>query len=125
MQGNRSLDSKPEVALRSLLHRTGLRFRKHVRPLQGLRCKPDVVFPKEQVAVFVDGCFWHNCPTHGRIPARNTAYWSAKLARNSARDREATKTLQAAGWLVIRAWEHEPPALVARRVSEAVLARRR
>jgi DNA mismatch endonuclease (patch repair protein) len=67
--------------------------------------KPDFVFRRERVAVFVDGCFWHACPRHGTMPVGNRAFWQAKLARNAARDREVTRTLRQAGWRVVRVWE--------------------
>ena len=67
--------------------------------------KPDFVFRRERVAVFVDGCFWHGCPRHGTMPAGNRAFWIAKLTRNAARDREVTRTLRRAGWRVLRVWE--------------------
>jgi len=125
MQGNRGRDTKPEVALRSALHRRGLRFRKHAAPLRGLRCRADVVFPRERVAVFVDGCFWHRCPEHGLRPRTNQAYWDAKIARNVERDARNNAALAAAGWTVVRVWEHEPLEVAAERVEAAVLAARR
>lgn len=67
--------------------------------------KPDFVFPKARVAVFVDGCFWHGHPLKCRIPQANRAYWEQKIARNSARDRHVTRTLQEKGWKVVRIWE--------------------
>jgi DNA mismatch endonuclease (patch repair protein) len=67
--------------------------------------RPDFVFPRERVAVFVDGCFWHGCPRHATMPAGNRAFWQAKLARNAARDREVTRALRKAGWAVLRIWE--------------------
>jgi DNA mismatch endonuclease (patch repair protein) len=67
--------------------------------------------------VFVDGCFWHACPIHGNQPRANTEYWRPKLARNVARDQAVDSALQAAGWRVLRAWEHEAPASIADRVS--------
>src|SRR5215210_7192672 len=82
MRGNRSLNSKPEVALRSALHRAGLRFRKHLRPVRDLRCVADVVFPTERIAVFLDGCYWHACPEHGTQPRTNSEYWQAKIRGN-------------------------------------------
>lgn len=123
MRGNRSRDTRPEVAVRSALHRRGLRFRKNVRPIAGLRCSADVVFPTSRIAVFVDGCFWHRCPVHGTQPSTNATYWSAKLDRNVERDRRADQALAAAGWLVIRVWEHEPPDQAAERVAVVVRAR--
>lgn len=108
MRGNRGVDTTPEVALRSALHRRGLRFRKHVQAVRELRCRPDIVFASRRVAVFVDGCYWHRCPTHGVSPRQNAEYWSAKLDRNVARDRRNDEALAAAGWKVVRVWEHEP-----------------
>jgi DNA mismatch endonuclease (patch repair protein) len=72
-----------------------------------LSVRPDFVFPRLKLAVFVDGCFWHACPGHCRMPAGNRAFWRAKLARNQARDRLVTRTLRRAGWRVLRIWEHE------------------
>jgi DNA mismatch endonuclease, patch repair protein len=117
MKGNRRIDTRPEVALRSALHRRGLRFRKEValRPGQRLR-RVDIVFPAVRLAVFVDGCFWHRCPEHGNQPRANTGYWSVKLHRNSERDKQVTRELEAAGWSVIRVWEHEDPREAAARV---------
>lgn len=120
MQGNRSSGTRPEVALRSELHRRGLRFRKHMQVVIGLRCKPDIVFPRAKVAVFVDGCFWHQCPEHRTDPRTNSAYWTAKLERNVARDRRNDIELQAAGWRVVRVWEHESPSSAADRVATAL-----
>lgn len=121
MQANRSSETRPEVALRSELHRRGLRFRKHSQAVPGLRCRPDIIFSKAKVAVFVDGCFWHQCPHHGTDPRTNSGYWAAKLDRNVVRDRRNDATLEAAGWRVVRIWEHESPASAADRV-EAALA---
>ncbi|MBP7827577.1 MAG: very short patch repair endonuclease [Verrucomicrobia bacterium] len=72
-----------------------------------LRVKPDFVFPQHRVAVFVDGCFWHGCPRHGRLPANNRAFWQKKLAANQARDRLVHRTLRRCGWRVVRIWEHD------------------
>lgn len=72
--------------------------------------RPDVVFTRRKVAVFVDGCFWHACPIHGREPTYNTGYWSPKLARNVERDRKNDAALAAEGWSVVRLWEHVPLA---------------
>ena len=112
------------AAVRSALHRQGLRFRKHTRPLASLRCHADIVFPRERIAVFVDGCFWHGCVDHGRQPGTNSDYWRAKIGRNVRRDRRNDEALAEAGWLVVRAWEHEPVESVVARVSEIVSERR-
>ena len=69
--------------------------------------KPDFVFPKLRLAVFVDGCFWHGCPRHGTKPKTNAAFWRRKIARNRARDAEVNRALRQLGWRVLRIWEHE------------------
>ena len=69
--------------------------------------KPDFVFQKFKLAVFVDGCFWHGCPKHCNQPANNRAFWRRKLSANRARDQIVTRTLRRAGWRVLRVWEHE------------------
>ena len=108
MLGNKRSDTKPEVALRSALHAAGLRFRKDYRlDLDGVRFRPDIVFTRAKVAVFVDGCFWHSCPTRGTRPTRNADYWLPKLERNVERDREQDAALATHGWLSLRIWEHE------------------
>lgn len=121
MRANRRTDTSPERALRSELHRRGLRYRVDL-PLRvgDKRTRPDVVFTRARVAVFVDGCFWHGCPEHGTMPRANRAFWSKKLADNARRDRAQTDALERAGWRVVRVWEHEPPADAADRVSVAL-----
>jgi DNA mismatch endonuclease (patch repair protein) len=111
-QGNRATELKLIALLRR--HRIS-GWRRHQRVFG----KPDFVFPKLRLAVFVDGCFWHACPLHVRRPRNNTAYWRKKLAANKARARKVTRTLRAAGWRVLRIWEHE----LARK-NEAALVRR-
>lgn len=108
MKGNRRTDTKPELRLRSELHRRGLRYRKH-QPilLPHLRVRPDITFPKAKVAIFVDGCFWHSCADHGTSPRVNTSYWGPKLQRNRDRDALVRSSLEDAGWTVVRVWEHE------------------
>lgn len=100
-------NTKPEVALRQALHRAGFRFRKDY-PIRAdsVLVRPDIAFTRRRVAVFVDGCFWHKCPAHGQIPATNTSFWAAKLAANVDRDRRQDQLLAAAGWRVVRIWEH-------------------
>jgi DNA mismatch endonuclease (patch repair protein) len=120
MVANRGFETKPEVALRSALHRRSLRFRKHVAPLRGLRCQGDVVFPRRKVVVFVDGCFWHSCPQHATFPKANASWWREKLAQTARRDRRNDRALRDAGWTVIRVWEHEDPEEAAERIEEVV-----
>lgn len=111
MQANRRRDTKPELALRSALHQSGLRYRCGLRlDLPGGRVRPDIVFTRRKVAVFVDGCFWHSCPAHGSRPSVNQSYWSPKLTRNVERDAKNSELLHEAGWIVVRIWEHVPLA---------------
>jgi DNA mismatch endonuclease (patch repair protein) len=93
-----------ELALISLMQRHKISgWRRKVK----LFGKPDFVFPKHRLAVFVDGCFWHACPKHATRPANNQAFWTIKLARNKVRDRLVTQKLKKSGWRVLRVWQHE------------------
>jgi DNA mismatch endonuclease (patch repair protein) len=124
MQANRRRDTAAELALRSELHRRGARYRVDfpIRPPSGRLIRPDIVFPRKRVAVFVDGCFWHACPIHGTRPTANRTYWETKLVANRARDLRQTQALESAGWVVIRVWEHEAPRLAAARILAALAA---
>jgi DNA mismatch endonuclease (patch repair protein) len=123
MEANRRLDTTPERLLRSALHARGLRFRKDRRLSAGSRwVRPDIVFGPAQVAVFVDGCFWHRCPIHSTYPRANAQYWRAKFERNIARDRADDYALREAGWTVVRIWEHEDPNAAAHHIEMAVRA---
>jgi len=124
MQRQPTRDTAPELAVRRLLHAAGLRYRVDAAPLPGLRRRADIVFRSARVAVFVDGCFWHGCPDHGQRPTTaNPGYWLEKVERNQARDHDTDERLAAAGWVPLRVWEHEAPALAAARI--AVTVRRR
>jgi len=123
MQKQRTRDTAPELAVRRLLHAMGLRYRVDAIPLPSLRRRADLVFRRAQVAVFIDGCFWHGCPEHGNPrPTANGWYWPTKIAGNRQRDADTDRRLAEAGWIVVRAWEHEPPAEVAARVASEVRA---
>ena len=102
----RAANTRPELAVRQLVHRLGYRFRLHRRDLPGT---PDLVLPKYRAVVFVHGCFWHqhDCPRGRRQPASNQAYWTPKLARNVARDATAQRALHQLGWRVLTIWECE------------------
>ncbi|MGH9424054.1 MAG: very short patch repair endonuclease [Thermoanaerobaculia bacterium] len=101
----RSRDTVPELRLRRFAWASGLRGYRVKTKLPG---KPDMVFSKVRVAVFVDGCFWHSCPdcNDGRAPKSNLTYWSAKRRMNCERDLRQTKALEQDGWIVLRFWEH-------------------
>lgn len=118
----RTRDTTPELALRRELFARGLRYRVHRRLLND-RSTVDIAFAGARVAVFVDGCFWHGCPSHGTSPKNNGAWWHEELAQNRARDQRANELLVAAGWGVIWVWEHEDPAEAADRIEAAVRAR--
>ena len=117
-------DTLPERALRSELHRRGLRFRVDRAPVKGLRSRADLVFGPARVAVYVDGCFWHSCPEHATKPKANAEWWEQKLKRNRERDAETDRVLREHGWEVVRIWEHEDPVEAADRVQSAVESRR-
>ena len=114
-RGNR----ETEVRLATIFREAGIKgWRRHF-PLPG---RPDFVFRRERVAVFVDGCFWHGCPQHGRKPDSNRGYWLPKLKRNRERDLEVTQKLRRRGWRVVRIWEHalKHPARVVARCARAL-----
>jgi DNA mismatch endonuclease (patch repair protein) len=128
MRANRRRDTGPELALRSALHRNGLRFRVDLplridgypRPI-----RPDVVFTRARLAVFVDGCWWHGCDVAGcrdapRAQIRNWEYWTPKIQGNRDRDRRQTAALEAAGWTVLRFWSHEDVAVAAATVLASI-----
>lgn len=87
----------------------------------GRRTRPDIVFTRQRLAVFIDGCFWHCCPEHGRTPGTNTEYWSPKLAKNMERDKLQTAALVEDGWEVQRIWEHVATLDAAREIAVAVV----
>ncbi len=120
MRSQKQRDTKPELALRSALHRLGLRFRVDLAPLPKMRRRADVVFTKARVAVYVDGCFWHGCPIHGTWPKSNVQWWREKIERNKERDTDTDRALHEAGWTVIRVWEHEEAGAAAERVATAL-----
>ena len=100
----RGKDTGPELSLRHAVWALGLRYRLQQRIG---KVRPDLVFSRARVAVFIDGCFWHRCPLHGVMPKSNSTFWQKKLDRNVRRDNENTQALTAMGWGVLRFWEHE------------------
>jgi DNA mismatch endonuclease, patch repair protein len=124
MASIRRTDTAPERRVRSELHRRGYRFRKDFRIKLGTtNPRPDIVFTRWKVAVFIDGCFWHVCPEHAAAPKQNKTYWGPKLAGNVLRDRRHDAALVDAGWAVVRAWEHEDAALAADRIEATLIGR--
>lgn len=113
-------DTSPELALRRELFHRGLRYRVHYKVPGVPRRKVDIAFTRKKVVVQMDGCFWHGCPEHGVMPARNSEWWKWKIERNKARDRDTDEKLAALGWTVIHVWEHEEPATATERVLKAL-----
>lgn len=120
MQANRRRDTGPELAIRRAVHSLGLRYRVDQRPIPALNRRADLVFRKAAVAVFVDGCYWHGCPEHGATPVANADFWAQKFSRNRARDADTDRLLAAAGWTVVRIWEHEDPQAAAELIATLV-----
>ena len=126
-RGNRRSETRPEILLRQALWRRGLRYRLDTAALPG---KPDLIFPRQRVAVFCDGDFWHGSewPTRREKLARgaNAEYWLAKISGNMARDRSVTEELCSLGWRVVRVWEsevHSGPEAVATRIETELKGR--
>lgn len=115
-------NSRPEIALRRAIHRQGLRYALHAADLPG---RPDIVFRSARVAVFVDGCFWHGCPTHSVTPKNNRAWWRRKIEANRSRDRRNDRALRDASWLPVRVWEHSIGVDTANRIVALVRRRRK
>lgn len=93
-----------ELALAKLLRQHCIAGWRRNQPVFG---KPDFIFPKFRLAVFVDGCFWHGCPKHSQPPQSNRSYWRDKMIQNKARDRFVSRALRQAGWQVLRIWQYE------------------
>ena len=111
------------LALRRAVHALGLRYFVSRRPLPEVRRTADLVFPRVRVAVFTDGRFWHGCPKHHSVAQANAAFWAAKVQRTRECDAETDRLLAAAGWQVLRYWEHVPPSEAARDIAVQVRAR--
>ncbi len=124
MARTRRRDTKPELELRRKLFARGLRYRVDVPILGSIRRRPDIVFSRARVAVFVDGCFWHGCPDHATWPKANEAFWREKIETNKLRDRDTDQRLSDASWLVVRVWEHEDADRTADRLEKIVRERR-
>ncbi|WP_040345933.1 very short patch repair endonuclease [Neobacillus bataviensis] len=104
MKAIRSKGTSLENIVGKELWKKGIRFRKNVRKLKG---NPDIAIQKYKIVIFLDSCFWHTCPLHGKKPSSNLEYWEKKLKRNIERDNEVTAFYQQKGWNIMRVWEHE------------------
>lgn len=113
MQRNTGHETAQERLLRTFLTKAGLKFRTNTRPEPHLKIKADIVFPKQRVCVFLDGCFWHGCPFHFKVPNSHSPWWKEKIQDNKRRDARQTQALRRRKWKVIRYWEHQiqPDAL--------------
>lgn len=112
----------PEMAVRRLLHRNGLRYRVQY-PVPGApRRSIDIAFPKKKIAIFIDGCFWHGCSEHRNIPAHNRDWWQSKIDQNRSRDRDTDEKLQEAGWIVFRFWEHDTLEIIIEKLLKVINA---
>ncbi|WP_415630115.1 very short patch repair endonuclease [Nocardioides dubius] len=118
MQANRGRDTVPELALRSMLHQAGMRFRVDLPLPFDRRRRADIVFTRVGLYVFLDGCFWHGCPEHFVTPKTRREFWVAKIEGNRARDRDTDRCLREAGLAVLRIWEHTLPSDAARLVAD-------
>jgi DNA mismatch endonuclease, patch repair protein len=116
MQAAKPKDTAPEKALRSAMHHRGLRYHLDEKPLKELNRRADIVFRAIKVAIFVDGCFWHDCPIHGTQAKANAEFWRVKIEQNRNRDADTNLRLKEAGWNVIRVWEHEDPEEAAEKI---------
>lgn len=122
MKAVRQRNNANEREIRSNLHRIGLRFRIHAKPIAEMNRTADVLFPAAKVAVFIHGCFWHGCPKHGTWPKRNAGWWRDKIQANQVRDKHTVRVLKRAGWIPITVWEHESPQAASNRISRSVMA---
>jgi len=125
MKSVRRSGTKAEELLRKALTEQGLKkYQVDARPLPNSSRKADILFPKERVAVFVDGCFWHGCPIHSTQAKTNAEFWDQKIKANKRRDVDTNRTLKKSGWLVLRVWEHENPQGAAKRIAKIMSKRR-
>lgn len=111
MSAIKSKHTLPEKLFRAILRKSGVKYRLHYG-----KEKIDIAIPSKKTAIFIDGCFWHNCPKHGHIPKSNRKYWVPKLKRNVERDKEKTMRLKKVGWRVIRIWEHQIDTFIKKKI---------
>lgn len=125
MRNTPQKDTPFETEVKGLLRQRGLAFEED-RPVAGVsRSRPDLLFPRERLAVYLDGCYWHWCPQHLKLPSHNRDWWIDKLLANVQRDRKHVREFAEAGWVVLRFWEHEEPETVAHTVEETLQQIRR
>lgn len=123
MQSVRQTGTKPENHIHEELLSKGLHPNTATRPIPEVRATADFVFPAEKLSVFIDGCFWHRCPKHFKLPLTNRDWWEEKVSETVRRDRRQTAALNDAGWSVVRVWEHENPSKATDRIAAALSLR--
>lgn len=123
MREERQRDTNPELEVQSALAGRGFRFRVDVPIKEGQRC-PNIVLESDMVAVYIEGCFLRGCPEHGTTPKQNWGWWIDRSTVNRGRDAKFDADLEADGWIVLRFWEHEDPAAVAKAIEDVVVSRR-
>ncbi|ASZ63382.1 MULTISPECIES: very short patch repair endonuclease [Bacillus] len=104
MKAVKSKNTKIEKVVSKEIWGRGIRFRKNVKNLEG---KPDIAIKKYKIVIFIDSCFWHGCPLHGRIPKSNVEFWNNKIKRNIERDKSINQYYRRKGWNILRIWEHD------------------
>jgi len=120
MQATGRRDTSAEMRIRRILYSRGFRYRVDYAPIPGLKRRSDIAFVVLRIAVFVDGCYWHGCPEHGTQAKQNSAFWQDKIATNKKRDLDTNQRFEAAGWEVLRIWEHEDPESAVERIVHLV-----
>lgn len=125
MRANKGVNTSTELFLRSEIHKLGVRYSIDKRPEVDFNRRADLLFRSAKLAVFVNGCFWHGCSIHGRMPKTNKRYWKKKINDNKSRDLETYKVLRARGWKVVVFWEHQNPEIHAKSIVKEVKQRRK
>ena len=115
MRNQKINDTKPEIEIAKATFKLGLRYRKNVL-IPEAKTTADLMLKKHNLIVFIDGCFWHGCPKHFKLPKTNTEWWDLKIQRNKKRDAQKTRILRKLGWNVIRLWEHVEPDKAAKKI---------
>lgn len=113
-------DTTLELSVRRLLHARGFRYRVDAVVSERPRRRADIVFTRLKLAIFLDGCFWHQCPEHSMPPKNNSSWWAEKLRRNVARDLQTVELLETRGWRVLRFWEHESQSTIVDSIASVV-----
>lgn len=120
MEAAKPKNTLPEIKLQTALAELGINFETDVKPIEDLHRRADVLIREGKIAIFVDGCFWHGCPIHGTQAKANAEFWADKIKRNQERDLDTNEHLEAAGWTVIRIWEHEDPNDAAKQIADII-----